>query len=88
MGRVFTNLLESRDRDPEQQRRLPTHQLRWSEGEALCWSEEQAEAGDASEGSSHASQACSSADRGARPGADARVERAGGSESAHGLKLA
>ncbi|MHC4969912.1 MAG: DNA gyrase subunit B [Planctomycetota bacterium] len=42
-GIPFTTLLESRDRDPDGARRLPTHQLRWSEGEQLCWSEEQAQ---------------------------------------------
>ncbi len=42
-GVPFTMLLESRDRDPESERRLPTHQLRWHGGEALCWSEEEAQ---------------------------------------------
>ncbi|MHC4348815.1 MAG: toprim domain-containing protein, partial [Planctomycetota bacterium] len=42
-GNPFTALLESRDQDPAGQRRLPTHQLRWPEGEQLCWSEEQAQ---------------------------------------------
>ena len=41
-GITFTALLESRDNDPEGTRRLPTHRLRWADGEALCWSEEQA----------------------------------------------
>ncbi|MCH8153075.1 MAG: DNA gyrase subunit B [Planctomycetes bacterium] len=42
-GIAFTTLLESRDEDPADQRRLPTHQLRWADGEQLCWSEEQAQ---------------------------------------------
>ena len=42
-GIAFTTLLESRDEDPAEQRRLPTHQLRWADGEQLCWSEEQAQ---------------------------------------------
>jgi DNA gyrase/topoisomerase IV subunit B len=42
-GILFTALLESRDQDPAGERRLPTHQLRWPEGEQLCWSEEQAQ---------------------------------------------
>jgi DNA gyrase subunit B len=42
-GNPFTILLESRDRDPAGERRLPTHQLRWPEGEQLCWSEAQAQ---------------------------------------------
>ena len=42
-GVPFTVLLESRDRDPEGARRLPTHQLRWHGGEVLCWSEEEAQ---------------------------------------------
>jgi DNA gyrase subunit B len=42
-GNPFTQLLESRDRDPDGERRLPSHQLRWSGGEALCWSEEEAQ---------------------------------------------
>jgi DNA gyrase subunit B len=42
-GIPFTTLLESRDRDPEGERRLPSHWLRWPEGEELCWSEEQAQ---------------------------------------------
>jgi DNA gyrase subunit B len=41
-GNPFTTLLESRDRDPAGLRQLPTHQLRWRDGESLCWSEEQA----------------------------------------------
>jgi DNA gyrase/topoisomerase IV subunit B/intein/homing endonuclease len=40
-GIPFTALLESREQDPEGARRLPTHQLRWPEGEQLCWSEAQ-----------------------------------------------
>ncbi len=42
-GMPFAALLESRDRDPDGRRRLPTHQLRWTEGDELCWSEEQAQ---------------------------------------------
>ncbi|MDY7108465.1 MAG: DNA gyrase subunit B [Planctomycetota bacterium] len=41
-GTPFTVLLEARDQDPDQQRRLPTHRLLWPEGEQLCWSEAQA----------------------------------------------
>jgi len=41
-GTPFTALLEARDQDPRQQRRLPTHRLNWPAGEQLCWSEEQA----------------------------------------------
>ncbi|MHC4416369.1 MAG: DNA gyrase subunit B [Planctomycetota bacterium] len=42
-GLPFTSLLESRDQDPTGGRRLPTHRLRWADGEQLCWSEEQAQ---------------------------------------------
>ena len=42
-GMAFTALLESRDRDPSGDRRLPTHQIRWPAGQELCWSEEQAQ---------------------------------------------
>jgi len=42
-GTPFTTLLDSRDQDPGGQRRLPTHQLRWTDGQHLCWSEEQAQ---------------------------------------------
>ncbi|MHC4218703.1 MAG: LAGLIDADG family homing endonuclease, partial [Planctomycetota bacterium] len=42
-GIPFTALLESRDQDPAGERKLPTHQLRWPEGEQLCWSEAQAQ---------------------------------------------
>jgi DNA gyrase subunit B len=41
-GIPFTALLESRDRDPEQGHRLPTHKLAWGDREELCWSEQQA----------------------------------------------
>ena len=41
-GTSFTNLLESRDHDPESRRRLPRYRLVWAEDEALCWSEDQA----------------------------------------------
>ncbi|MCP3903462.1 MAG: DNA gyrase subunit B [Planctomycetes bacterium] len=42
-GTPFTTLLEARDADPEQRRRLPTHRLQWPEGEIFCWSIQQAE---------------------------------------------
>ncbi|MHC4991845.1 MAG: hypothetical protein ACYTGC_12775, partial [Planctomycetota bacterium] len=42
-GIPFTTLLQSRDQDPAGEHRLPTHQLRWPEGEQLCWSEQQAQ---------------------------------------------
>ena len=41
-GIAFTSLLEARDHDPNGNRSLPTHLIRWSEGEKLCWSEEEA----------------------------------------------
>ena len=41
-GIAFTSLLEARDHDPNNQRSLPTHLIRWPEGEKLCWSEEEA----------------------------------------------
>jgi DNA gyrase subunit B len=41
-GVPFRKLLASRASDPEGRHRLPTHQIRWSDGEVLCWSEEQA----------------------------------------------
>ncbi len=41
-GIPFASLLEARDRDPGGDRRLPTHRLRWAEGDRLCWSEEEA----------------------------------------------
>ncbi len=40
-GILFTDLLNSRNDDPDNQGRLPSHWLRWADGEALCWSEEQ-----------------------------------------------
>ncbi len=40
-GITFTDLLESRDQDPDGEYRLPTHRLTWPEGEILCWSEDQ-----------------------------------------------
>ncbi len=43
-GIPFTELLASRERDPLGQRRLPTHHLQWSDGEALCWSEDETRA--------------------------------------------
>ncbi len=42
-GTTFTALLAPRAQDPTGQRRLPTHRLRWQDGEQLCWSEEQAQ---------------------------------------------
>ena len=42
-GIPFTALLASREQDPTGQRQLPTHRLRWQDGEQLCWSEEQAQ---------------------------------------------
>ncbi|MCH8824910.1 MAG: DNA gyrase subunit B [Planctomycetes bacterium] len=41
-GINFTSLLEAREKDPQGNRRLPTHLLRWPEGEVLCWSEDEA----------------------------------------------
>ena len=41
-GYRFLELLSARDRDPEGQRRLPTHRLTWRDGEAFAWSDEQA----------------------------------------------
>jgi len=41
-GMKFTELLESREHDPEGQRRLPTHRLIWTGGEALAWSDDEA----------------------------------------------
>ncbi len=41
-GVPFARLLESRADDPAGRRRLPSHLLRWADGEALCWSEDQA----------------------------------------------
>ncbi|MHC4946704.1 MAG: DNA gyrase subunit B [Planctomycetota bacterium] len=41
-GTPFTALLESRDQDPDGGRRLPRYRLRWPEGEALAWSEDEA----------------------------------------------
>ena len=41
-GINFTSLLEAREKDPQGNQKLPTHLLRWPEGEVLCWSEEQA----------------------------------------------
>jgi len=42
-GIPFSTLLESRETDPSGERRLPTHQVRWREGQELCWSEQQAQ---------------------------------------------
>ncbi len=42
-GIPFSTLLESRDQNPAGERRLPTHQVRWREGQELCWSEQQAQ---------------------------------------------
>lgn len=41
-GIPFPRLLEARERDPSGQRRLPTHQLVWRDGDALCFSEQEA----------------------------------------------
>ncbi|MBX3355632.1 MAG: DNA gyrase subunit B [Phycisphaeraceae bacterium] len=41
-GIPFARLLDSREKDPTGQRRLPTHQVVWHEGDALCFSEDQA----------------------------------------------
>jgi len=41
-GIPFTRLLESRERDPKGERRLPTHQVVWLEGDSLCFSEDDA----------------------------------------------
>ena len=42
-GIPFSTLLESREKDPSGERRLPTHQVRWREGRELCWSEQHAQ---------------------------------------------
>ncbi len=42
-GTPFPMLLQSREKDPSGERRLPTHRLSWPAGEELCWSEEQAQ---------------------------------------------
>ena len=41
-GLVFTDLLGIREDDPEGENRLPTYHLRWTNGEALFWSESDA----------------------------------------------
>jgi len=41
-GIPFTRLLESRENDPQGERRLPTHQVVWQDGDALCFGEDQA----------------------------------------------
>jgi DNA gyrase subunit B len=41
-GIMFTELLEYRDNDPAGKNQLPHFHLRWTGGEHLCWSEEQA----------------------------------------------
>jgi len=38
-GTPFPRLLESRDRDPKSERRLPRFRLDWPGAEVLCWSE-------------------------------------------------
>jgi DNA gyrase subunit B len=43
-GIPFPELLAARRRDPQGAGRLPTHHVQWREGEALCWSEEEARA--------------------------------------------
>ncbi len=43
-GVRFADLLSSRDRDPAGKRRLPTHRLVWTGGEAWAWSEAEARA--------------------------------------------
>jgi len=43
-GIPFPRLLESRENDPKQSRRLPTHQVVWQDGDALCFSEAEAQA--------------------------------------------
>jgi len=42
-GTPFPKLLDARVDDPEGKNRLPSHRITWPEGEALCWSEEQAQ---------------------------------------------
>ncbi|MCW5766094.1 MAG: DNA gyrase subunit B [Phycisphaeraceae bacterium] len=41
-GVKFTDLLAARAKDPEAKRRLPTHRLTWTGGEAFAWSEQDA----------------------------------------------
>ncbi|MBL8990305.1 MAG: hypothetical protein JNJ48_01860, partial [Phycisphaerae bacterium] len=41
-GVKFTDLLAARAGDPEAKRRLPTHRLTWTGGEAFAWSEQEA----------------------------------------------
>jgi DNA gyrase subunit B len=41
-GVKFPDLLATRAKDPQSQRRLPTHRLQWQGGEAFAWSEPQA----------------------------------------------
>ncbi|MHC5022971.1 MAG: DNA gyrase subunit B [Planctomycetota bacterium] len=41
-GLPFTQLLETRDQDPDGRHRLPSHRLSWPEGETFCWSSDQA----------------------------------------------
>ena len=41
-GILFTDLLEARHRDPQNNDRLPHFHLRWQGGERLCWSEAEA----------------------------------------------
>jgi DNA gyrase subunit B len=41
-GILFTDLLESRRRDPHGENRFPTHRVQWQAGEVFCWSESDA----------------------------------------------
>jgi len=41
-GILFTQLLATRADDPDDENRLPSHRLMWSDGDAFCWSEEHA----------------------------------------------
>ncbi|RMD65719.1 MAG: hypothetical protein D6824_02135, partial [Planctomycetota bacterium] len=43
-GVRFVDFLQTRDQDPQGQRRLPTHRVSWPQGDAWAWSEEQARA--------------------------------------------
>ncbi len=42
-GTPFPVMLSTRDNDPEDKHRLPRFRLNWPEGEAMCWSEKQAQ---------------------------------------------
>ncbi|MEL7472039.1 MAG: DNA gyrase subunit B [Planctomycetota bacterium] len=41
-GVLFTELLEERSRDPEEQERLPSHRVTWRGGDRYAWSEQAA----------------------------------------------